>query len=121
MQIYLTVFLSVFLAEPGDKTQLATVLFAANPAAGKLSVFLAAATALVASSALAVVVGSRLGGWIAPDHLKIVAGIAFVAIGGRPATDTNMILGGGHGPNGDQRSADGVDAASLMTAARCRR
>jgi len=44
-------------------------------------VFLAAATALVASSALAVVVGSRLGSWVGPDHLKIIAGIAFVAIG----------------------------------------
>jgi putative Ca2+/H+ antiporter (TMEM165/GDT1 family) len=63
MHIYLTVFLSVFLAELGDKTQLATPLFAANPAAGKLGVFLAAATALVASSALAVVVGSHIGGW----------------------------------------------------------
>lgn len=81
MHIYVTVFLSVFVAELGDKTQLATLLFAANPAASKLGVFLAAATALVASSALAVAVGSRLGGSIAPDHLKIVAGIAFVAIG----------------------------------------
>jgi putative Ca2+/H+ antiporter (TMEM165/GDT1 family) len=81
MHIYVTVFLSVFVAELGDKTQLATLLFAANPAAGKLGVFLAAATALVASSALAVAVGSRLGGWVAPDHLKIIAGIAFVAIG----------------------------------------
>ena len=81
MQIYLTVFFSVFLAELGDKTQLATLLFAANPAAGKVGVFLAAATALVASTAVAVMVGSRFGGWIAPDLLKIIAGIAFVAIG----------------------------------------
>lgn len=81
MKIYLAVFLSVFLAELGDKTQLATLLFAANPAAGKLGVFLAAATALVVSSALAVVAGARLGSWVAPDFMKIVAGIAFVAIG----------------------------------------
>ena len=81
MHIYLTVFLSVFLAELGDKTQLATLLFAANPAGSKIGVFLAAATALVASSALAVAVGSRLGNWAAPEHLKIIAGIAFVAIG----------------------------------------
>jgi putative Ca2+/H+ antiporter (TMEM165/GDT1 family) len=81
MHIYLAVFLSVFVAELGDKTQLATMLFAANPAAGKLGVFLAAAAALVVSSAMAVVVGSRLGGWVAPDLLKIIAGIAFVAIG----------------------------------------
>ena len=81
MKIYLAMFLSVFLAELGDKTQLATLLFAANPETGKLEVFLAAATALVASSALAVVVGARLGSWVAPDFLKIIAGIACVAIG----------------------------------------
>jgi putative Ca2+/H+ antiporter (TMEM165/GDT1 family) len=80
MQIYLAVVFSVFVAELGDKTQLATLLFAANPATSKLGVFVAAATAL-ASSALAVVVGSQLGAWVAPHHLKIIAGIAFMAIG----------------------------------------
>jgi putative Ca2+/H+ antiporter (TMEM165/GDT1 family) len=80
MQIYLAVFFSVFVAELGDKTQLATLLFAANPATSKLGVFVAAATAL-ASSALAVVVGSQLGAWVAPHHLKIIAGIAFMTIG----------------------------------------
>jgi len=44
-------------------------------------VFLAAAAALIASSALAVVVGAHIGRWIAPDHLRIMAGIGFVAIG----------------------------------------
>jgi putative Ca2+/H+ antiporter (TMEM165/GDT1 family) len=81
MRIYLAVFFSVFVAELGDKTQLATLLFAANPATSKLGVFVAAATALVASSALAVVVGSQLGAWVASHHLKIIAGIAFIAIG----------------------------------------
>jgi putative Ca2+/H+ antiporter (TMEM165/GDT1 family) len=81
MQVYLAAFFSVFVAELGDKTQLATLLFAANPATSKLGVFGAAATALVASSALAVVVGSQLGAWVAPHHLKIIAGIAFIAIG----------------------------------------
>lgn len=44
--------------------------------------FLAAAGALVASSLLAVLVGERLGAWLRPDLLKMLAGVAFVAIGG---------------------------------------
>lgn len=47
-----------------------------------LTVFLAAAGALVASSLLAVLVGERLGAWLRPDLLKMLAGVAFVAIGG---------------------------------------
>jgi putative Ca2+/H+ antiporter (TMEM165/GDT1 family) len=81
MRTYALVFVSVFLAELGDKTQLATLLFAANPAAGRMGVFLAAAGALVASSLLAVLVGAHVGTWIVPDRLKLVAGTAFVAIG----------------------------------------
>jgi len=81
MKGYRVVFVSVLVAELGDKTQIATLLFAANPAAGKLGVFLASATALVASSAAAVVVGAHLGDWIAPSLLRRVAGLGFVAIG----------------------------------------
>jgi putative Ca2+/H+ antiporter (TMEM165/GDT1 family) len=71
----------VFLAELGDKTQLATLAFAATPGASRLGVFLAAAAALVTSSLLAVLVGERLGTWIAPHHLTRAAGVVFVAIG----------------------------------------
>jgi putative Ca2+/H+ antiporter (TMEM165/GDT1 family) len=81
MKFYLVVFLSVLVAELGDKTQIATLLFAANPETSKLGVFLAAAAALILSSALAVVVGAHIGRWIAPDHLRIMAGLGFVAIG----------------------------------------
>jgi putative Ca2+/H+ antiporter (TMEM165/GDT1 family) len=78
---YLAVFASVLLAELGDKTQLATLLFAANPAIRAWGVFLAAAAALVLSTAVAVVAGSRLASWIAPGHLKLAAGVGFIAIG----------------------------------------
>ena len=81
MKTYLIVFASVLVAELGDKTQIATLLYATDPATGKLGVFLAAATALVLSSALAVVVGAYLGAWISPKVLKTVAGLGFVAIG----------------------------------------
>jgi putative Ca2+/H+ antiporter (TMEM165/GDT1 family) len=81
MKTYLVVFASVFVAELGDKTQMATLLYATDPAAGKLGVFLAAASALVLSTALAVVIGSHAGDWISPKVLKTVAGLGFIAVG----------------------------------------
>ena len=81
MKTYVAIFLSVFVAELGDKTQLATLLFAASPGVSRAGVFLAAAGALVASSLLAVLVGERLGTWLRPDLLKTVAGASFIAIG----------------------------------------
>jgi putative Ca2+/H+ antiporter (TMEM165/GDT1 family) len=81
MKPYFAVFFSVFIAELGDKTQLATLLFATNPAVSRLGVFLAAAAALIVSTLLAVLVGAGLGNAIAPGVLKTVAGVAFIAIG----------------------------------------
>src|SRR5262249_24917576 len=66
MKTYLLVFASVLVAELGDKTQIATLLYATEPATSKLGVFLAAAAALVLSTAVAVVVGALLGEWISP-------------------------------------------------------
>jgi putative Ca2+/H+ antiporter (TMEM165/GDT1 family) len=79
--MYLAVFASVLVAELGDKTQIATLLYATDPAAAKLGVFLAAATALVLSSALAVVVGAQAGTWVSPKLLRTVAGLGFIAVG----------------------------------------
>lgn len=81
MKTYLIVFLSVLAAELGDKTQLATLFFAANPTVSKLGVFAAAAGALVASTALAVAVGTSIGAWVPPERLRILAALGFIAIG----------------------------------------
>lgn len=81
MKAYAAVFLSVFVAELGDKTQLATLLFASRPDTSKVGVFLASAAALVASSLLAVLLGERLGAWLRPELLKTIARGAFIAIG----------------------------------------
>ncbi len=81
MKTYAVVFLSVLLAEMGDKTQLATLFFATNPAASKLGVFTAAAGALVLSSLLAVTLGGQIGAWVPAERLKILAGLGFLAIG----------------------------------------
>ena len=76
-----TVFSSVFLAELGDKTQLATMIFAADRDVSKWTVFAGSALALVTTSALGVVAGSILSRWVQPRHLEITAGIAFIALG----------------------------------------
>ena len=81
VKTYAIVFVTVFLAELGDKTQLATLLYAADPGTGKAGVFVAAAGALVLSTLLAVTIGSELGRWMAPRLLKTLAGIGFLAVG----------------------------------------
>ena len=81
MRAYVAVFVSVFLAELGDKTQLATLLFAAEPSTSKLAIFVASAGALCLSAALAVLVGSVVGTAIPLRPLRSVAGPGFVAIG----------------------------------------
>ena len=75
------IFVTVFFAELGDKTQLATPLFAAEQSTSKVWVFLASAGALVLSSLMAVLVGSQLSAYIPPRALKLAAGVGFVAIG----------------------------------------
>jgi putative Ca2+/H+ antiporter (TMEM165/GDT1 family) len=75
------VFGTVFVAELGDKTQLATLLFAANRPQGKLLVFLAASAALVLASAIGVLAGSVLTRYVEPRHLALAAGVGFMIIG----------------------------------------
>lgn len=76
-----TVFVSVFLAELGDKTQLATMLFAAKPGTSRLTVFTASALALVCTSALGVLAGSAISAVVTPRQLSYAAGVGFIAIG----------------------------------------
>src|SRR5436190_5013140 len=77
----LTVFGSVFVAELGDKTQLATLLFASDKEVSKLTVFMGSASALVLTSALGVVAGALLSQQINEKYLHYAAGVGFVAIG----------------------------------------
>ena len=75
------VFATVFLAEMGDKTQLATMLFAARNGHNLLSVFLAAALALFAATAIGVLAGAALSSIVDLRLLSYIAGIGFVAVG----------------------------------------
>ena len=81
MNVYFTIFLTVFLAELGDKTQLATVLFSTDGTSNKAFVFISAASALVVSTALAVLLGSSAEKYLAAMPLKLIAGAGFVLIG----------------------------------------
>ena len=80
-RLFLTVFTTVFVAELGDKTQLATLLYAAEASHPKLTVFLAASGALVLTSALGVLAGSALSQYLDPRLLRWIAGLGFLAIG----------------------------------------
>ncbi len=79
--LFATVFGSVFVAELGDKTQLATMLFASKSEVSRWQVFVAAAAALVVSTALGVFVGQFVGAHVSERALRWVAGSGFVAIG----------------------------------------
>ena len=75
-----TAFTTVFLAEMGDKTQLAALLLTAR--SGKpLQVFLAAAAALVLATALGAAAGAWIGRLVPPDVLKRAAAVLFVLLG----------------------------------------
>lgn len=80
-KIFLTIFGSVFIAELGDKTQLATMLFASDKAVNKYTVFFAASAALIVASAIGVLAGSLLSAYINEKYLHVIAGIGFIAIG----------------------------------------
>ena len=78
---FFVVFISVFIAELGDKTQLATFLFATDPNLNRTGVFFASSLALVLSSLIAVVLGDQIARFVSPVALKTLAGAGFVIIG----------------------------------------
>ena len=81
LKLLITVFAAVFMAELGDKTQLATMLFASDKGADKMAVFAGSALALVASSAAGVLAGGVFSQYISQRQLHYIAGTGFVAIG----------------------------------------
>jgi putative Ca2+/H+ antiporter (TMEM165/GDT1 family) len=80
-KILATVFASVFIAEMADKTQLVTMLFAADKEVSKWTVFLGSASALVLTSAIGVAAGALLSQVINMKMMSILAGSGFIVIG----------------------------------------
>ena len=81
IKLFATVFSTVFVAELGDKTQLASLLYASEASHPKLTVFAASAAALVLTSALAVLAGSLVADYVSPKVVRWVAGLGFIAVG----------------------------------------
>jgi putative Ca2+/H+ antiporter (TMEM165/GDT1 family) len=80
LRVLITTFGVIFLAEMGDKTQLAAMTMAAQTKK-PWAVFLGASLALAAVSALGVIVGSVIGEYVPLEWVKRAAAVAFILIG----------------------------------------
>jgi putative Ca2+/H+ antiporter (TMEM165/GDT1 family) len=80
-KLFAIVFATIFVAELGDKTQLATFLYASDASHPKLTVFAASAAALVVTSALSVLAGSLVAEYVSPKVIRWVAGFSFIGVG----------------------------------------
>jgi len=80
-KVLFTVFATVFLAELGDKTQLATLLFAADQDVSKMTVFIGASLALVIAAGIGVLAGGMMSQYINTKYLSYLAGAGFIVIG----------------------------------------
>jgi putative Ca2+/H+ antiporter (TMEM165/GDT1 family) len=80
LRVLFTTFGIIFLAEMGDKTQLAAMTMAAQTKK-PWAVFVGSSLALVAVSALGVIVGGVIGDYVPLEWVKRVAAVAFILIG----------------------------------------
>ncbi len=82
IKLLATVFGTIFLAELGDKTQLATLLFATREGSSLATIFIAASSALIAATAIGVAAGAIVSNYIDPRYLSYIAGTGFILVGG---------------------------------------
>ena len=81
LKLAATVFVTIFIAELGDKTQLATLLFASSPNVSRLTIFACASVALILAVAIGVLGGGIIAQYVSDRLLKYVAGVGFILIG----------------------------------------
>ncbi|MDY6968433.1 MAG: TMEM165/GDT1 family protein [Spirochaetota bacterium] len=81
IKLLLTIFSVIFIAELGDKTQLATMLFAMDKEVNKFTIFLGASLALIITSALGIIAGGFISEYISKKYLHYIAGLGFIGIG----------------------------------------
>ena len=80
-KVFGTAFLTLFLAELGDKTQLAVMTMSAKTEGSKLAVFAGASLALVLVTLLGVLAGGLLTQIVPVEWLQRIVAVAFIAIG----------------------------------------
>ena len=80
LKVFFTVFAAVCIAELGDKTQLVTMLFAADKEVSKWTVLLGASAALVFATVIGVIAGTLLSEYINEKYLNYLAGAGFIFI-----------------------------------------
>ncbi len=81
IKLFATVFGTIFLAELGDKTQLATLLFASKTPGNLYTVFLAASLALVTTTVVGVAAGGLVSQYVDQKYLSYAAGVGFMLVG----------------------------------------
>lgn len=81
MRELITMFATIFVAELGDKTQIATLLFASEGKAKPLTVFIVSASALALGTAVSVIIGATASRFLAGVPVKLIAGLGFIVIG----------------------------------------
>lgn len=79
-KLFASTFAAVFLAEMGDKTQIATMSLS-GASSSRLSVFAGSALALVATSAIAVLLGGVVSRYVPAIWIKRAAGAVFIVLG----------------------------------------
>src|SRR5437899_10579776 len=78
---FFSVFVTIFLAAIGDKTQVATMLFSSDFNTNKWAVCLGSSAAFVSAAGIGVLFGAQLQRVLSPHRLKLLAGIGLIGIG----------------------------------------
>ncbi|MDQ7837348.1 MAG: TMEM165/GDT1 family protein [Thermodesulfobacteriota bacterium] len=80
IRLFTSTFIAIFLAELGDKTQLATFSLAAS-SEKRWAIFLGASLALIASTLIGVTVGGFVMNIVPPEYIRMGAGLLFILLG----------------------------------------
>ena len=80
ISILITSFSTIFLAELGDKTQLATLILSAQ-SGRPLIIFIAAALALISTSLLGVLIGRWIADNLPRQRFTVISGLIMLGLG----------------------------------------
>ena len=87
LSIFITTFTTIFIAELGDKTQIATLMLSAE-SGRPIIVFLGSSLALISSSVVGVLIGKWLSQKISPNKFALFTGALMIVISVFLALDT---------------------------------